>query len=120
MLSGHKCNAQATFEIINKTVSVGVVNYDSIKVSGISYYTNTGDAPLYLTSAVTICPCTTVEISEEALAPGDTGKILITHVFRDIGFFKHSVRIFYFNPEDEAAFKTITITGTAVKKEEDE
>lgn len=120
LISCLQCKAQATFDIINTTVNVGEVPYDSLSVTGTVYYTNRGTAPLYLTKASTACPCTKVKISEEALAPGDTAVIYITHYLKGIGPFREGARISYFDPDDETAAKYIFISGTAVKQKEEE
>lgn len=115
-----QCWAQASFEIINPRVDAGDVCFDSLTVSAVVYYTNQGTAPLYLTSAVTFCPCTKVEFSTEALAPGDTAQIIITHRMEHVGPFNQSARICYFDPDDETAAKYVSIFGTAIiEKKED-
>lgn len=120
LISGLQCKAQATFNIINAKVNVGEIAYDSLSVTGTVYYTNSGTAPLYLTKASTFCPCTEVSISEEALAPGDTAAIYITHYLKGIGPFKEGARISYFDPDDDTAAEYIFISGTAIKQKEEE
>lgn len=112
-------SAQSVFSIINPDVNVGVVPYDSLRVRGIVNYTNLGDAPLYLISAFTFCPCTSVEFSKDPLSPGDTAQIVITHTLKDVGPFSEPVIINYYNPDDDTAGKYIYLCGEAIKKEEE-
>ena len=119
LLATVHCKAQATFDIISPILDVGKVPFDSIQVTASTHYTNNGNAPLYLTKAITFCPCTKVEFSSEALAPGDTGVVTITHIFQHLGPFQYAGRIYYFDPDDETASKNILIVGEALKKEEE-
>lgn len=119
-LSGLQCKAQASFDIIADRVNVGVISFDSLRVTGIVYYTNNGTAPLYLTSATTFCPCTKVEFSQDGLAPGDTACIYITHRMKEPGMFNEAARISYFDPNDESAAKYIFLSGEAEKKEDED
>lgn len=110
--------AQAVFNIINQRAAVGTVPYDSLYATGTVFYTNLGNAPLYLTKVVTFCPCTKAEFSTEPLAPGDTAQIIITHKLKDIGRFNEAAKVFYFDPDDDEAAKFVFLSGTAVKQEE--
>jgi hypothetical protein len=42
-------------------------------------FTNTGNAPLILESVQASCGCTTPEWTREAIAPGQTGKVIATY-----------------------------------------
>lgn len=76
------------------------------------YYTNTGDSPLYLTSAKSFCPCVVPTYPEEALAPGDTAYVTLTFTFSHEGKFRHPVNFYYFKEgEDEDPRGVVTILG---------
>lgn len=40
-------------------------------------FTNTGDAPLVITDATSTCGCTVPTFTEEPIAPGETGEMLV-------------------------------------------
>lgn len=108
--------AQAVFKPINTRAEVGEVPYDSLYTSGVVYYTNLGNAPLYPTKVVTFCPCTTAEFSTEPLVPGDTAQIIITHKLKEVGQFNEAAKIFYFNPDNDETATFVFLSGTAVNK----
>lgn len=86
-----------------------------------AYYTNTGDAPLYLTGYKSFCPCVEADFSEEPLVPGDTAFVTLTFTFSHEGRFRHPVNFSYFSDEeDDEPKKTVTIYGVVNEKREEE
>lgn len=63
-----------TFE---KTVhDFGVIDQNAAQKT-VFKFTNTGEAPLVITSASSTCGCTVPKKPEKAIAPGETGELLV-------------------------------------------
>lgn len=84
-------------------------------------YINTGDSPLYITKAQSMCPCTVATFSEEALLPGDTAYVHLKFTFVHDGEYSNYVRLYY-NAEDEDDNVRFAIYGylTPLKPKEQE
>lgn len=85
-----------------------------------AYYTNTGDAPLYITGYNSTCPCVEAEFSEDPVVPGDTAFVTITFTFKHEGKFRHPVSFSYFSDgNEEDPSKPVTIYGVIKEKKEE-
>lgn len=79
-----------TFETME--VDYGVIEQGSDPYRFFSF-TNTGDAPLLITSAKGSCGCTVPTYPQEAIAPGETGEIKVRYDTNRIGKFTKTVTL---------------------------
>ena len=56
-------------------------------------FTNTGDAPLVISSVQASCGCTVAEYSKDAIAPGAQGFVKATYNAAKVGVFTKSVTV---------------------------
>jgi len=56
-------------------------------------FTNTGDAPLVISSVQASCGCTVAEYSKDAIAPGAQGFVKTTYNAAKVGVFTKSVTV---------------------------
>tara|TARA_R110002051_G_scaffold100879_4_gene171371 strand:+ start:10407 stop:10883 length:477 start_codon:yes stop_codon:yes gene_type:complete len=93
------CKEDATSKIINSNVQVAEQrDADAKKIPVMSFdktehdfgtieanqaqetlfkFTNTGNAPLVITSATSTCGCTVPEVPKEPISPGESGELLV-------------------------------------------
>ena len=85
--------AEMTFE--KKTHNFGIVAQDTCVVSCTFTFTNTGTAPLVIHQAYSTCGCTVPQYSQEPVAPGEKGELLVTYNGRNKhpGVFKKTITI---------------------------
>lgn len=85
--------AEMTFQ--NKNHNFGIVAQDTCVVSCTFKFTNTGTAPLVIHQAYSSCGCTVPEYSQEPIAPGEKGELLVTYNGRNKhpGVFKKTITI---------------------------
>ena len=97
-----------------------VINYGEIEQNADPYryfrFTNTGNAPLLITSAKGSCGCTVPTYPEEAIEPGQSGEIKVRYATNRIGAFRKTVTLTTNMPESETV--VLTIEGKVNKKEE--
>ncbi len=99
-----------------------VVNYGEIEQNADPYryfrFTNTGNAPLIITSAKGSCGCTVPTYPEEAIEPGEGGEIKVRYATNRIGPFRKTVTLTT-NMEGEGKETVVlTIEGKVNKKAE--
>ena len=123
---------ETTTEAVEKTVQEAdvagptmtfedkVINYGEIEQNADPYryfhFTNTGNAPLLITSAKGSCGCTVPTYPEEAIEPGESGEIKVRYATNRIGAFRKTVTLTTNMPENETV--VLTIEGKVNKKEE--
>ena len=82
-------------------------------VSGDEFkFTNTGDAPLVISSVQASCGCTVAEYSKEPIAPGAQGFVKATYNAAKVGVFTKSVTV---NANAENNVVQLVIKGEVVK-----
>ncbi|MCO6496596.1 MAG: DUF1573 domain-containing protein [Chitinophagaceae bacterium] len=64
-------------------------------VTHVFEFKNTGSSPLILSNVVASCGCTTPEWSKDAIAPGETSKIVVGYDSQALGGFSKPVTVFY-------------------------
>ena len=57
-------------------------------------FTNTGNAPLIISTAKGSCGCTVTEYSTEPIAPGSTGMVMATYNAKKLGVFSKTVTVY--------------------------
>lgn len=77
-------------------------------------FTNTGEAPLKITSARGSCGCTVPQWPREEIAPGESGEIKVTYDTKRTGPFSKSVTLNY---NGSPAIKVLKIKGVVNKPE---
>lgn len=85
--------AELTFQ--KKTHNFGVVAQDTCIVTCTFTFTNTGNAPLIIHQAISSCGCTVPQYTQEPIAPGKQGTMLVTYngKAKRPGVFKKSITI---------------------------
>jgi hypothetical protein len=56
-------------------------------------FTNTGDIPIVISSAKGQCGCTSVEYTQEAVAPHQKGYVKATYNAANLGYFNKSITV---------------------------
>lgn len=80
-------------------------------------YTNTGTAPLTLTTVSAPCNCTTPQYSHKPVAPGKTGEIVVTFSPKEIsGEFMRSISVWTNAKTDNGKKVVLVISGVVVPK----
>lgn len=74
-------------------------------------FTNTGNAPLIITSVQPGCGCTTQDYTKEAVAPGKKGFVTLTYNAASVGQFTKSATV---NTNAENGTLSLTFTGEVV------
>lgn len=99
-----------TPEITFKTESI---DYGTIKQDAnglrIFEFTNTGKAPLIISSATGSCGCTVPTYPKEPIMPGQTAKIEVRYDTHRVGPFSKTVTV---NSNASTPTKTLRISGT--------
>ena len=102
------------------TFETKVIDYGKIEQNADPYryarFTNTGNAPLIITSAKGSCGCTVPTFPQEAIEPGESGEIKIRYATNRIGQFRKTVTLTTNMEENETI--VLTIEGTVSKKAE--
>ena len=111
-LSSSYVHAQAKMEFTERYINLDTLSINDTLAVCNAKFVNTGNAPLYLISGESYCPCTTFEIvNKEAVSPRDTSYVTIKFVPNHFGDFKHSVLFKFFNEETEEDSSMVTIYG---------
>ncbi len=75
-------------------------------------FTNTGNAPLVISSVRASCGCTVTEYSKDPIAPGGEGFVKATYDAAKVGVFTKSVTV---NANAEESVVQLTIKGEVVE-----
>ena len=117
LLFSNSLYGQAVLKFEKEYLRLDTLSLDDGFVVCQAKYKNAGDAPLYLTSYVSTCPCLEVEFSEEALAPGDSSFVTLKYSYKYEGKFRQSATLFYFQDgEEDGARARLTILGYVTDK----
>lgn len=84
--------AQAKIEFESTTLQFGTIEKGGDGVREFTF-TNTGDAPLIITSVSSTCGCTIPEKPEAPIMPGKTGHIKVKYNTNKIGPIRKSIRV---------------------------
>jgi len=76
-------------------------------------FSNIGKEPLIISNVVPSCGCTTPSYSKEPVAPGQTGKIMVSYDSNRVGPFSKSITI---SSNSKTPTKTLFIKGTIIDK----
>jgi archaellum component FlaF (FlaF/FlaG flagellin family) len=79
-------------------------------------FTNTGDQPLVISNVTTSCGCTLANWTQQALQPGESGKVTATFDAETTGRFQKSIGV-YCNAADVPQY--LTIAGEVTMTERD-
>lgn len=95
-------------------------NFDTIMQNGngehVFRFTNTGDAPLLITSAFSSCGCVVPEWPKEPIAPQASGSIKVKYNTSKLGLF---TKVIVVKSNDEETPKTVLrINGVVVEAKE--
>lgn len=82
----------AKLSLESPSIDYGIVEQGSDGTRVISF-TNTGNAPLIISSVKASCGCTVASYSKEAVAPGGKGEITVKYDTKKLGKFTKSVTI---------------------------
>lgn len=93
------------------TIDFGKIQLDK-PVTHEFKFTNTGDAPLVISSVQASCGCTVAEYSKEAIAPGAQGFVKATYNAAKVGVFTKSVTV---NANAENNVVQLVIKGEVVE-----
>ncbi len=117
----------ATFQVLSQEIATPkiafeetVFNFDTIVQDGngehVFRFTNTGDAPLLITSAFSSCGCVVPEWPKEPIAPQANGSIRVKYNTSKIGPF---TKVIVVKSNDEVTTKTVLrINGVVVEAKE--
>ena len=75
-------------------------------------FTNSGDAPLVITSVQAACGCTVTDYSKEPIAPGSEGYVKATYNAAKIGMFSKTITV---NANADESVVQLTIRGEVVE-----
>ena len=75
-------------------------------------FTNSGDAPLVISSVQASCGCTVTDYSKDPIAPGSEGIVKATYNAAKIGVFTKTVTV---NANAEGSIVQLTIKGEVVE-----
>ena len=75
-------------------------------------FTNSGDAPLVITSVQAACGCTVTDYSKEPIAPGSEGYVKATYNAAKIGMFSKAITV---NANADESVVQLTIRGEVVE-----
>ena len=97
-----------------------VFNFDTIVQNGngehVFHFTNTGDAPLLITSAFSSCGCVVPEWPKEPIAPQSSGSVKVKYNTSKLGSF---TKVIIVKTNDEETPKTVLrINGVVVEAKE--
>jgi len=99
-----------------------VVDYGSVEPNsngtGEFTFTNAGTGPLIISEAKSSCDCVTISLPKGAIAPGQTGTIMVEYDTSILGSFTKPIVL---TSNAETPTKVLTVTGVVeVKPEADE
>lgn len=86
--------------LTSQTINVGKIEQGT-PVTVTFEFTNTGSAPLLISSAKGQCGCTSVEYSREAIAPNKKGIVKATYNAASAGAFNKGVTVYANVPEQQ-------------------
>lgn len=97
-----------------------VFNFDTIMQNGnaehVFHFTNTGDAPLLITSAFSSCGCVVPEWTKDPIAPKSSGSVRVKYNTSKTGQF---TKVIVVKSNDEETPKTVLrINGVVVEAKE--
>jgi hypothetical protein len=121
-LSFAQQNSTASFAAPITTIEFeeATFNYGEItageKIQNVFQFTNTGDAPLIITSAKGSCGCTVPEWPKEPIMPGETAEMLVQ--FDSKGKKGNQSKRVSITANTDPAISYLTIKGTVIKAEE--
>ncbi|MGA8855136.1 MAG: DUF1573 domain-containing protein [Christiangramia sp.] len=105
----------AKIEFKSETIDYGEIKKGSDGVR-VFEFTNVGDAPLVIEDVKSSCGCTVPKKPEEAILPGETGKIEVKYDTKRVGPIRKTVTV-YSNADEPT--KALKIKGL-VKDEPDD
>ncbi|WP_299101805.1 DUF1573 domain-containing protein [uncultured Winogradskyella sp.] len=92
-----------------------VINYGTIVQNSegkrLFTFTNTGDAPLFITKVKTSCGCTVPNYSKAPIQPGDQGELEIKYDTKRLGAFTKTITV---TSNAEGGNKILKIKGNIV------
>lgn len=80
----------AEFSIKSPTIKLPKAK-EGDQVEHIYEFTNTGKAPLIISSYKVDCPCTTLELPKEPILPGQKGKIILSFDTKGKSFYQDRI-----------------------------
>ena len=105
--------AQGKFSFSEETYDFGTV-VEGVKATHVFKFTNTGNAPIVISSVRASCGCTTPEWPKDPIMPGKTGEIKAIYNSKGrLNAFNKSIRI---SSNATEATKTLFIKGNVVKE----
>ena len=104
-------DAKAQIKFDNTVIDFGKIKKD-IPVEKEFTFTNTGNAPLIISSAHASCGCTTPVAPKDPIAPGQTATIKAGFNARNLGHFSKPITVT--SNADESSI-IVTITGEVVE-----
>ena len=112
-------SAQPTMTVKNDVVNMGELTYQQPRTATFEL-TNSGTAPLQLTSVKPSCGCTSVEWPNSPIAPGQSAKITATFDARMLGYFQKEIEVMT-NAGTEPVYLTLQgrVVATATNVEGD-
>ena len=104
------------FETANFSWTVTTYDFGKIKVNNpVTHefrFTNSGDAPLVISSVQASCGCTVTDYSKDPIAPGSEGYVKATYNAAKVGVFSKTVTV---NANAAESVVQLTIKGEVVE-----
>ena len=112
-------SAQPALTVKSDVVNMGELTFQQPRTASFEL-TNSGSAPLQLTSVKPSCGCTSVEWPNSPIAPGQSAKITAIYDARMLGYFQKEIEVFS-NAGDEPVYLTLQgrVVATATDVEGD-